>query len=74
MVRDLPTTFFPELEGAERDRADEWLHEYLRLVVRIHHEHLTGRSSELSTPTLLTEPQVLTRSVRSSEEATNHSL
>jgi hypothetical protein len=64
MVSQKPETFFPELEGDEQIRADEWLHDYLRLVVRIHREHVEAQSSELSTANPLTDLEVLARSVR----------
>lgn len=35
-----PETYFPELDGDDRRQADEWLHEVLRLVLRIHRDHL----------------------------------
>ena len=35
-----PESFFPELEGEEQRLADEWLHDYLRLIIRIHHESI----------------------------------
>ena len=57
-----PDTFFPDLDGDERSRADEWLHDYLRLVIRIHREHV--ESTKLSTGTSLTEPVVLASSVQ----------
>jgi hypothetical protein len=59
-----PETFFPELEGDEREQADAWLHEYLRLVIRIHREHVEARSKELSTADPLTSPEVLALYVR----------
>ncbi len=38
-------SYFPELTGEEQREADEWLRDYLRLVVRIHREHLEGANS-----------------------------
>lgn len=40
MNEDAPESYFPELKGDEQREADEWLHEYLRLVLRIHREYL----------------------------------
>jgi hypothetical protein len=62
-----PETFFPELNGDARDQADTWLHDYLRLVIRIHRERVDKHSSELSTPASLTNAEVLARSVRPPE-------
>lgn len=39
-------TYFPELEGDEQHRADEWLDGYLRLVIRIQREYREGTSSK----------------------------
>ncbi len=64
MVIETPETFFPELEGDERENADEWLYDYLRLVIRIHREHVEAHSEQLSTLGPLTEPEVLAGSVR----------
>ncbi len=63
-------TFFPELEGNERSRADEWLHDYLRLIIRIHREYIESVSTELSTDTSLTEPVVLASFVQPSSRHT----
>lgn len=35
-----PASYFPELQGEEQRQADEWLFDYLRLVIRIVREHL----------------------------------
>jgi hypothetical protein len=43
-----PNTFFPELDGDERRAADRWLHDYLRLVIRIYQDSL--RSSDSGCP------------------------
>jgi len=34
-ARQRKETYFPELEGEQRRLADEWLGEYLRLILRI---------------------------------------
>lgn len=52
MTRPAPETFFPELDGDDRRRADEWLHDYLRLVIRIHREQIEAQTDPLSTPHL----------------------
>lgn len=67
MANDTPETFFPEREGHDRERADEWLHDYLRLIIRIHREHIETLTSPLSTADPLTDPVVLARSVRPTE-------
>jgi hypothetical protein len=64
-----PSTFFPELDGDEREQAERWLKEYLRLVTRIHREHL---DRQLSTGAPLTDAGVLERSVRPLDRPTNH--
>ena len=50
-----PESFFPELEGEEQRLADEWLHDYLRLVIRIHRESIEAdadaiHSSQIDVP------------------------
>lgn len=70
MATQDPETYFPELENEERSRADEWLRDYLRLVIRIHREHIEALSTELSTDTSLTEPVVLASSVQPSSQHT----
>lgn len=40
------STFFHELNGDERERADEWLREYLRIIIRIAHS-TASRSSDV---------------------------
>lgn len=40
MQPNKPASYFPELQGEEQRQADEWLYEYLRLVIRIVREHL----------------------------------
>jgi hypothetical protein len=57
-----PPTFFPELTGDEQIEADEWLHNYLRLVL--------GVIAEEQARTSLTNPEVLARSVRPDSPAT----
>ena len=64
MTRPEPETFFPELEGDEQRLADEWLREYLRLVVRIYREHIEAQADSLSTPSQLTSIEVLASSVQ----------
>jgi hypothetical protein len=61
MTTQDPDTFFPELEGDERSRADEWLRDYLSLVVRIYRE---SKDAKLSTAPPLTDAVVQARSVR----------
>jgi len=34
-------TYFPELTGEERERADKWLDDYLRIVIRIYRRYQT---------------------------------
>lgn len=73
MSKDIDT-FFPELEGDERTAADAWLREYLRVIVRIHREHLASPQTELSTALPLTDPGVLARSVRLPDEPPSEPL
>lgn len=69
MTNEAPDTFFPELEGDEREIADAWLRDYLRLVIQIHRGHLAStQPPELSTAQLLTGPEVLALSIRPPEE------
>ena len=70
MTIQKPETFFPELNGEDREHADEWLYDYLRLVIRIHREHLATRNeSPLSTAPSLTDSEVLARSVHTLSES-----
>lgn len=39
-------TFFPELEGEERQHADEWLEDYLRIVIQICRERREVQEDE----------------------------
>ena len=59
-----PETFFPELAGDQRERADEWLYAYLQLIIRIHRERSEATALDLSTAARLTDSEVLARSVR----------
>lgn len=43
-------TLFPELSDEEQRAADDWLNEYLRLIIEIYRAHLAKQSSEQSTP------------------------
>src|SRR5688572_26606859 len=61
MIHEETDTFFPELEGDERRRADAWLDDYLSLVIRIYLEH--ADSQQLSTASVLTDSVVLERSI-----------
>ncbi len=67
MKRSDAETFFPDIEGEERQAADEWLDEYLRLVMAIYREH--SEHEQLSTAQPLTVPEVLERSVRLESES-----
>ncbi len=71
MAKEKPPTFFPELDGEERDRADEWLHDYLRLIMRIHKEHADATAAKLSTAEPLTDSEVLASFVRPPSTNTN---
>ncbi len=42
MTAQRKTTYFSELQGPERESADEWLFGYLGLVMRIHRESQMG--------------------------------
>jgi hypothetical protein len=64
MAIQKPDTFFSELDSEERERADEWLFDYLRLIVRIHREYTDSTATDLSTTRRLTDSTVLARSVR----------
>lgn len=66
MSRSEPDAFFPDLDDEERKAADQWLDDYLRLVLRIYREHQQG---QLSTASSLTTPAVLERSVQLSPES-----
>ena len=45
------SSYFPELKGERQREADEWLREYLRLVIRIHRDHLARSSDNAAMPT-----------------------
>lgn len=59
MTAQRKTTYFPELEGAEQEAADEWLIGYLRLVMRIH-----GESAQRSYPQVAVDTTAGTGRVR----------
>jgi hypothetical protein len=62
-------TFFPELDGEARRKADEWLRAYLSLVIRIYKE---SRVNKLSTAPPLTDAEVPARSVRLKSQPPPH--
>lgn len=62
-----PPTLFPDLDGKERACADAWLHDYLRLIIRLHRDLTDDQRRALSTGDTLTTPEVLARSVRTSD-------
>ncbi len=60
-------SYFPELTGDKQREADEWLRDYLRLVIRIHREHLEQAKS--SYPQALVEESCGTGKVRTAKSA-----
>jgi hypothetical protein len=46
MTAEPPQSFFPDLEREEQREADEWLHDYLRLVLTIQQEHTEKHADE----------------------------
>ena len=46
MTSDEPESFFPELDGEEQCQVDEWLHDYLRLVLQIRREYLEEHADD----------------------------
>lgn len=50
MQQEHSESFFPELEADEQRSADDWLKNYLRLVIRIYREHLAQRDNPQASP------------------------
>ncbi len=61
-------SYFPELEGDAQRLADEWLVDYLRLVLRIAREHLE-RSRASSYPQVQVDDSCGTGRVRTAKTA-----
>ena len=63
-------SYFPELTGEEQRETDEWLRDYLRLVIRIHREHLENAKS--SCPQASVEESCGTGKVRTATSGRQH--